>query len=689
MKNFYNLSALASPVKKGGVILFMLGLALTAKAQYTLTEADVELDQDGYITSCSYDFTEKELIIPAAIGEQAVLGIADSYGAWGAIFADKGLTSITLPEGMVHLGDYAFYNNALTSLVVPEGVTYIGKSAFQNNSIVDLELPSTLKVIESAAFYFCDVASLELPEGLEQIKSNAFGANDFTSLILPASLKLIEANALGSGIDKLVLPESLTGAYSQWANSIGGLFAAGEEIDYNSSADYWPILTYTLTDDDVTVEEGVITACSADLEGFVVTIPNVLEEQSISGISGGTIVDGVRIGPFVDKGIKGVVLPAGLKRIEDYTFFSNTLSEVVIPSGVEFIGQAAFAMNQLTEVQFQGESQLLFITWSAFNDNYGLSLSFPEVSRDGFAGWQDSNGVLYQAGDELVDKQLNYAAKVPYVITDEDVVVENGFIQSTSYNSNYKFIIIPDELDGQAVKGIKALTENGIFSHKGMYELTLPTTLEELCFAAFAWNNLSEIDLSRCVNLSSIDEYAFYSNKLNSLVVPATVAEIGYEAFASNRLTEVGFEEPAQVALMGASAFNANSEDLELVFPTPVKEGFEFKYWINWSDETFEGGALVPDLKREYEAVFSKIPTSLDEQMADALEWTLVGNQLVIESPESLVLKLYNMSGQLVYESAVPSGAQTIDLDFVAAGTFVLKAKGENGWMRTKKIIMQ
>lgn len=120
-----------------------------------------------------------------------------------------------------------------------------------------------------------------------------------------------------------------------------------------------------------------------------------------------------------------------------------------------------------------------------------------------------------------------------------------------------------------------------------------------------------------------------------------------------------------------------------------MKEGFEFKYWINWSDETFEGGALVPDLKREYEAVFSKISTSLDEQMADALEWTLVGNQLVIESPESLVLKLYNMCGQLVYESAVPSGAQTIDLDFVAAGTFVLKAKGENGWMRTKKIIMQ
>src|SRR5690554_7760150 len=73
-----------------------------------------------------------------------------------------------------------------------------------------------------------------------------------------------------------------------------------------------------------------------------------------------------------------------------------------------------------------------------------------------------------------------------------------------------------------------------------------------------------------------------------STLFPYTTLFRSYEAFASNRLTEVGFEEPAQVALMGASAFNANSEDLELVFPTPVKEGFEFKYWINWSDETFE-----------------------------------------------------------------------------------------------------
>ncbi|NLX72774.1 MAG: leucine-rich repeat protein [Bacteroidales bacterium] len=103
-----------------------------------------------------------------------------------------------------------------------------------------------------------------------------------------------------------------------------------------------------------------------------------------------------------------------------------------------------------------------------------------------------------------------------------------GIIQSTSYNSNYKFITIPDELDGQTIKGIKALSENGIFSHKGIYELTLPTTFEELCFAAFSSNNLKSIDLSRCENLHTIGQSAFYSNSITNLVIPASVTSLGY-----------------------------------------------------------------------------------------------------------------------------------------------------------------
>ena len=41
------------------------------------------------------------------------------------------MTSVTIPEGVTKIGDYAFqYCSSLTSVTIPEGVTTIGEGAF-------------------------------------------------------------------------------------------------------------------------------------------------------------------------------------------------------------------------------------------------------------------------------------------------------------------------------------------------------------------------------------------------------------------------------------------------------------------------------------------------------------------------------------------------------------------------------
>ena len=46
-------------------------------------------------------------------------------------FSDSDLSSITIPEGVVTIEDYAFYGcNALTSIVIPNSVTHLGEGAF-------------------------------------------------------------------------------------------------------------------------------------------------------------------------------------------------------------------------------------------------------------------------------------------------------------------------------------------------------------------------------------------------------------------------------------------------------------------------------------------------------------------------------------------------------------------------------
>jgi hypothetical protein len=48
---------------------------------------------------------------------------------------------------------------------------------------------------------------------------------------------------------------------------------------------------------------------------------------------------------------------------------------------------------------------------------------------------------------------LSYRIPASYTLTDDDVEVIDGIIQTCSYNFALKDIIIPDTLDGQAIVG--------------------------------------------------------------------------------------------------------------------------------------------------------------------------------------------------------------------------------------------
>ncbi|MGN0185078.1 MAG: leucine-rich repeat domain-containing protein, partial [Aristaeellaceae bacterium] len=75
------------------------------------------------------------------------------------------LTSITLPDGLTSIGDYAFYDcDALTSITLPDGLTSIG----------------------DYAFYDCDaLTSITLPDGLTSIGKYAFAGWYKPTLTVP------------------------------------------------------------------------------------------------------------------------------------------------------------------------------------------------------------------------------------------------------------------------------------------------------------------------------------------------------------------------------------------------------------------------------------------------------------------------------------------------------------------------
>ena len=69
----------------------------------------------------------------------------------------RGLTSLTLPDGITEIGSGAFFGcSGLTSLNLPAGITSIGSSAFEGCSgLTSLTLPAGITSIGDCAFYIC------------------------------------------------------------------------------------------------------------------------------------------------------------------------------------------------------------------------------------------------------------------------------------------------------------------------------------------------------------------------------------------------------------------------------------------------------------------------------------------------------------------------------------------------------
>ena len=86
------------------------------------------------------------------------------------------LSSVSLPEGLTNIGEWAFgYCSSLSSVNLPEGLTIIGESAFARcSSLTSINLPKSVTSIESDAFR---------DSGLEEITMTKKQAKDFRDMI--------------------------------------------------------------------------------------------------------------------------------------------------------------------------------------------------------------------------------------------------------------------------------------------------------------------------------------------------------------------------------------------------------------------------------------------------------------------------------------------------------------------------
>lgn len=148
----------------------------------------------------------------------------------GKVLADRAyygyqdLESLSLPEGVEEIGEFAFARSSLQNIVIPEGVKSIGYGAFYHcDSLTQMQLPTTVTHIAPKAFdhtgwvkqfyeqgagdflvagdgiliaYKGNGAQVQIPEGVRQIGPEVFlGHTEITSVSLPDSLEIIGEGA--------------------------------------------------------------------------------------------------------------------------------------------------------------------------------------------------------------------------------------------------------------------------------------------------------------------------------------------------------------------------------------------------------------------------------------------------------------------------------------------------------------
>ena len=207
----------------------------------------------------SYDTDTKALTIE---------GTGDmSYDAvpWKQVSGD--ILSVSLPEGLTSIGNYAFqYCSSLTSITIPNSVTSIGESTFRNcSALTSITIPNSVTSIGYAAFEYCSsLTSITLPNSVITIGNGAFNScSSLTSITIPNSVTSIGEYAFVwcSSLTSITLRNSVT--------------SIGESAFEDCSS----LTSITLPNSVTSIGGGAFEYCSSLTS---ITIPN-----SVTSIGGG------------------------------------------------------------------------------------------------------------------------------------------------------------------------------------------------------------------------------------------------------------------------------------------------------------------------------------------------------------------------------------------------------------------
>ena len=493
--------------------------------EYTAGSEFGFVEENGKIYITNYYGSNTDVIIPAAIDGNPVVGITDLKNKNG-VGAEN-----------------------IISLTIPDSVTSVTAAAFDSLSNLEtLTLGSGIKNLKSQVFTYCT--------RLSKINVSPNNPNyvSESGVVFTKDKTAVVAYPLGRTED-FALPKETTdiSIFSEYPFNSVNIIAPDNSDGFITQGG----ITYS-------IDMSAVISCDREKSGFY-NMPSTVTRIYDGAFSGCEKITGIRFSNKITSityqafagcsSLLSVELPSSLKTIEDKAFLgcsdiqelnfpeslekigssafeNNTnLKKINIPSSLQSIEGEAFAFTAITELTIP--NTLKSIGNGAFSNNYALKkVTLPQSDLKIYEKAFFNCGIeeltlpakLELAGPEIF--QCNNSLKKVTVETGQ-TLAEDIFNDCSALQS----VTLPN--------GLESIAKGAFSKCKSLKNISLPLSLKEIADSAFSESGLTSIDIPDSVEY--IGDFAFEQCEITKVRLPKSLKSTGKYIFAYCPITEIDF----------------------------------------------------------------------------------------------------------------------------------------------------
>ena len=512
------------------------------------------------------------------------------------------LTSVTIPESVVAIGNYAFYNcSNITYIRIPNSVKHIGYRAFYNCSqLAFVDLSEGLTIIGEEAFNNCDALThITIPSTVTSIGNSAFYSCGALNAIY---LEATTPPTLGSSVFsytssslKCYLACGLLGEYlasSSWTNLFSNFIEycpsdTYHTFDYEDTNTQWQFIQSGQTN-QWTIG---IAAGSASMKNKSLYISNdgtsFAYDQNAASTSWAYLPVTLTTTDSIFFSWKGVgetccdyahayLIPAGSLP----TAGSTTLPEGAIAVGNKINQQTTWQCDTIVP-NVEGNYNLCFM-WTNDESSGTTSIAIDDVrigSAIGIAANKCGDDLYWTLADSTLTI-TGSGAMFDYVKT--------AMIPWYSQRTNIRTVVLPE--------GLTNISRNAFYGCTNLVSINIPSTLTSIASCAFYDCQYLRGPINIPEGSTMVGDSTFYNcRRLSAISMPNNMDSIGVRAFYNcDSLTQLTL--PDSLVRIKAYAFYDCDYIKRVVIPNNVTDIASYAFYSSAGLTTVTIGSRVDSL---------------------------------------------------------------------------------------------